>query len=329
MSKKFLAAILCAVLLGITVSSATAGQITLKAGHVLAPDHPYNLGLIRLSELVKERTNGELIINVFPSSQLGGERELAEACQMGTVDIALVTAPLASFDSNFYIFDIPALFTSKAHAYRFLDGPDGQAMMDGLAKKNIKGLAFWETGFFNIFDSKRPLNTPEDLKGLNIRTMENPAYIAFFAALGANPVPMAYGEIYTALQNGTVDGTLIPIASIFTSKFHKVAPYISRTQNWYCPTPLIMSLARWKRLPENLQAVLQQSANEARDYMRQILTDSEEDQIKQMTEEGAKVIEVDKKLWFECAGTDAVLKELVPSKVNPALIEKVRALADK
>ncbi len=327
MSKKTLA-LLCALLV-MLASAAAAGQITLKAGHVLAPDHPYNFGLLRMAEIVRERSGGELVINVFPSSQLGGERELAEACQMGTVDLALVTAPLASFDSNFYIFDIPALFTSKAHAYRFMDGPDGQAMMNGLAQKNIKGLAFWETGFFNIFDSKRPLKTPGDLKGLNIRTMENPAYIAFFAALGANPVPMAYGEIYTALQNGTVDGTLIPIASIFTSKFHQVAKYVSRTQNWYCPTPLIMSMARWRRLPENLQKIVQEAANEARDYMRKMLTDSEEEQIRQMIADGAEVLEVDKKLWFECAGTDAVLKELVPAKVSPDLIAKVRALADK
>ncbi len=174
---------------------------------------------------------------------------------------------------------IPALFVSKAHAYRFLDGPDGKAMMDGLAQQNIKGLSFWETGFFNIFNSKVPLNTPDDLKGLNIRTMENPAYIAYFSALGANPVPMAYGEIYTALQNGTVDGTLIPIASIFTSKFHLVAPYISRTQNCYCPTPLIMSLDKWEMMPPDLQEVLQSCADEARDYMRKLLTDNEDAQI--------------------------------------------------
>jgi tripartite ATP-independent transporter DctP family solute receptor len=310
------------------LTSAAAAEFQLKAGHVLAPDHPYNLGLLKMKELVEERSGGRIGLDVFPSSQLGGERELAEACQMGTIDIALVTAPLASFDSNFYIFDIPALFVSKAHAYKFLDGPDGKAMMDGLAQQNIKGLAFWETGFFNIFDSKRPLNTPEDLKGLNIRTMENPAYIAYFSALGANPVPMAYGEIYTALQNGTVDGTLIPIASIYTSKFHLVAPYVSRTQNWYCPTPLIMSLDKWEAMPGDLQGILQRCADEGRDYMRKLLTDNEDAQIEQMKKDGSTIVEVDKKIWFDNAGTDAVVKLLVPDKVKPELVEKVRVLVN-
>jgi tripartite ATP-independent transporter DctP family solute receptor len=305
-----------------------AEQFVFKAGHVLPPDHPYNLGLLHMRENVLKKSAGRIRIDVFPSSQLGGERELAEACQMGTVDLALVTAPLASFDSNFFLFDIPGLFVSKSHAYKFTDGPDGQAMMDGLAKQNIKGLAFWETGFFNIFDSVRPLITPADLKGLNIRTMENIAYIEFFKALGANPVPMAMGEVFTAVQNGTVSGTLIPIATIFTTKLYTVAPYVSRTQNWYCPTPLIMSLYKWQQLPEDMQKIIQDCAWESRDYERKLLTDNEESQIAQMLKEGAKVIEVDKKIWAQNAGTDAVIKVLIPSKVNPAIVEKVRALAN-
>lgn len=305
-----------------------AGKVyTLKAGHVLAADHPYHLGYLKMNELLAEKTNGRIKLDVFPSSQLGNERDLAEGCQMGTVDLALVTAPLANFDSNFFLFDLPNLFVSKEHAYKFLDGQDGQAMLDGLASQNIKGLAFWETGFFNIFDSKRPLVTPEDLKGLNIRTMENIAYIAYFKEAGANPVPMAYGEVFTALQNGTIDGTLIPIASIYTSKFHTVAPYISRTQNWYCPTSLIMSKATWDSLPDDLKPILQECANEARDYMRQLLTDREEEQIKAMVAEGAKVIEVDKELWAASPAVKAVYDALIPGKVSPEIVEKVKALA--
>jgi tripartite ATP-independent transporter DctP family solute receptor len=299
-------------------------KLVFKAGHVLAADHPYQKGLLKMDELLNEKTNGQIRLEVFPGSQLGGERELCEGAQTGTVDLGLVTAPLANFDQNWFIFDLPYLFDSKAHAYAFLDGPDGKAMLDGLAGKNIKGVAFFETGFFNVFDNERPLKTPDDVKGLTIRTMENQAYLTYFKAMGANPVPMAYGEIFTALQNNTINGTLIPIASIYTSKFHEVAPYVSRTQNFYCPTTLIMSLASWNKIPDDLKDEFMAAAEGGRDYMRQLLTDSENEQIEKMKAEGAEVIEVDKNVWKNHASVKAVYDELVPAKVPQALVDKAK-----
>lgn len=299
-------------------------NLVFKAGHVLAADHPYQLGLLKMDELLNEYTDGQIRLEAFPGSQLGGERELAEGAQTGTVDLGLVTAPLANFDSNWFIFDLPYLFDSRDHAYAFLDGEPGKAMLDGLASKNIKGVAFFETGFFNVFDNERPLVTPDDLKGLTIRTMENQAYLTYFKAMGANPVPMAYGEVFTALQNNTINGTLIPIASIYTSKFHEVAPYVSRTQNFYCPTTLIMSMDAWNKIPADLQDEFMKAAEGGRDYMRKLLADSEAQQIEAMKAEGAEVIEVDKTVWANHASVKAVYDELVPSKVPQTLVDKAK-----
>lgn len=239
-----------------------------------------------LNRLLQERTNGQISLDIYPSSQLGAERELVESVQMNTVDIALVTSPLANFDTDWYLFDIPSIFYTKEHAYEFLDGEYGQKMLDGLQDINIKGVSFWETGFFNIFDNLKAIRTPQDLEGLTMRVMENDAYITYFSALGANPVPMAYSEVFTGIQNGTVNGTLIPIAAIYMNQFYTVVPCITRCQNWYCPVTFIMSMDAWNSLPADLQKVFQECANEARDYMRQELTDTEEEQVTAMKEAG-------------------------------------------
>ncbi len=302
-----------------------------KAGHVLSSEHPYQKGLEKMNELLNERTNGQISLDIYPSSQLGAERELIESVQMNTVDIALVTSPLANFDTSWYLFDIPSIFYTKQHAYDFLDGEYGQAMLEGLSKVNIKGMAFWETGFFNIFDNQRAIETPQDLDGMTFRVMENDAYITYFSTLGSNPVPMAYSEVFTALQNGTVNGTLIPIASIYTSQFYTVAPYITRSQNWYCPVTFIMSQDSWNSMPEDLQQTFQECCNDARDYMRQMLTDSEEEQVQKMKDEGSIITEVDKAKWREqeADAVEAVKKLLVPAKVPQETLDVIAELGKK
>jgi tripartite ATP-independent transporter DctP family solute receptor len=300
-----------------------------KCGHILAQTHPYQLGFEHLGRLLDERTGGRIRLDVFPSSQIGSERDLAEGIQMGTVDLALVSGPMANFDPNFYINDLPNLFTGRAHAYKVLDGEIGKGMMDGLSKVGIKGLAFWETGFLCMFNNKKLIKTPADLVGLNLRTMENITYINYFTALGCNPVPMAYGEYFTSVQNGTVNGTLSPIVTIYTDKTYQAAPYITDSRQWYCPTPLIMSLQLWNSLEPSLQGMIQQAAFEARDYMRKLLADREADCIREMEAAGATVTQVDQALWqSQKAAIDAAWAPVVPSKISQKLIDSIRALAE-
>ncbi len=301
-----------------------------KCGHQLAATHPYQLGFEYMAKLLAERTNGRIRMDIFPSSQIGSERDLAEGIQMGTVDLALVSGPMANFDSNFYINDLPNLFTSKAHAYRVLDGEIGRDMMDGLAKVGMKGLAFWETGFLCMFNNKKLIEKPEDLAGLSLRTMENIAYINYFTELGCNPVPMAYAEFFTSVQNGTVNGTLSPIPVIFTDKTYEIAPYITDSRQWYCPTPLIMNIGLWNSLDPELQKTVQQAANEARDYMRKLLVELEEECSRKITEAGGKITQVDQSLWqSQTKAIEASWASIVPSKISQELIDRIRSLADK
>lgn len=313
-----------------TTSSSTA-EYVFKVGHVQPAEHPYHTGLVYMNELLQERTDGRVALDIYPSSQLGAERELVESTQMGTVDLALVTSPLANFDTSWYLFDMPGIFYTKEHAYEFLDGERGQAMLDGLANINIKGLSFWETGFFNIFVDEYAIETPQDVAGLTIRVMENDAYITYFSELGANPVPMAYSEVFTGIQNGTVDGTLIPIAAIYMNQFYTVAPYITRSQNWYCPVTVLMSMDAWNSLPEDLQVIFQECANEARDYMRQELTDSEEDQVAAMIEEGCTVTEVDKEEWreLEAGAVQKVKDQFVGTYVEQETLDYIEEIGQK
>jgi TRAP-type C4-dicarboxylate transport system substrate-binding protein len=236
---------------------------------------------------------------------------------------------MANFDSNFYINDLPNLFTSRAHAYRVLDGEIGQGMMKGLSKVGIKGLAFWETGYLCMFNNKRLIKTPEDLVGLNLRTMENITYINYFTAIGCNPVPMAYGEYFTSVQNGTVNGTLSPIVTIYTDKTYQAAPYITDSRQWYCPTPLLMNLTLFNSLEPQLQSQIERAAVEARDYMRKLLIDREADCVKEMEAAGATVTQVDQSLWQnQKKAIDAAWAPIVPSKISQELIDRIRALAD-
>lgn len=319
-----------------TTSTTSAGEATeatyvFKVGHVQPVEHPYHTGMEYMNQLLQERTNGQISLDIYPSSQLGAERELVESVQMNTVEIALVTSPLANFDTSWYLFDIPSIFYTKEHAYEFMDGEYGQAMLDGLADINIKGISFWETGFFNIFNNVTSIETPQDLNGLTMRVMENDAYITYFSELGANPVPMAYSEVFTGIQNGTVNGSLIPIAAIYTNQFYTVAPYITRSQNWYCPVTFIMSMDAWNSLTPELQEIFQECANEARDWMRQELTDSEEEQIAAMEAEGCTVIDIDKAAWREqeADAVQAVKDEFVGTYVDQATLDYIEEIGQK
>lgn len=283
--------------LGLAASPAFAA-ITFKAGHVLAPNHPYHVGMEKFAELVAAKTNGEVKIEVFHSAQLGNERELVEALQMGTTDIYLIsTAPMAGFSKDFLVYDLPYLFTSPAQAYAILDGPIGQASMEGIKKANLVGLAFWENGFRNITNSKREIVKPEDLKGLKIRTMENKIHMATFRALGADPTPIASGEVFTALQQKTVDGQENPLTGIFTSKYYEVQKYLSLTEHFYSPAPLLIGKSAWDSLTPELQKAVQEAADEAKVFQREFNQKEVANAQKELEAKGMTITTVDKEVW--------------------------------
>jgi tripartite ATP-independent transporter DctP family solute receptor len=293
----------------------------LKLCHGLAPEHPYQLGSLEFGRLIKEYTNGRVTLEVFPNGQLAAsEREMYEALQMGTLDMTASTASaLVPFDPSYAIFDMPFLFRDKQHAYKVLDGDYGTEKLKSLEKYGIVGLAFWECGMFNPVYAGAPIKNPDDMKGRTIRTIETPITMTWVAALGANPVPMAWSEVFTAIQNGTVDGTLLPITTIYFNKIYTVAKNISQNEVTYQPLPLTISKKIWDPMPDDIKAMMYKAGVEARDYMRNLNAQFEQEKADTMRSEGTNIITYtpeEKKLWI-----DAIQKEAYP-KLVPQFFSK-------
>jgi tripartite ATP-independent transporter DctP family solute receptor len=302
-------------------------RIVLKAAHVLAADHPYNMGMFRMKELLEKRTNGRISMDIFPSSQLGNERELTEGIQLGTVDIALAAASVvANFNKHLVVYDLPFLFNNRKHAYAFLDGELGKVYLDELSSNNIIGLGYWETGFSKLCNRLRPVSKPSDVAKLNIRTMESQPYMLYFSQLGANPVPLGWGDIYTSLQNGTIDGLTNPITAIYTSRLHDYAKYLSRDDSHYCPILLIMNPSIYNSLSAQEQQIIKESEEEARHYEREQVVLGEERLYAAFVKEGGTIVDVDRKAFMEHPAVTSVYESIVPAIIPQNVIDMCKSL---
>ncbi len=291
------------LLLGFAVICAgpALAKMTLKLATVTPTKHAYNDGAREFARLVKEGTNGEVEIKVYPGGQLGkGERELLEGMQMGIIDIAVTsTGPLSNFSPDMGVVDLPFLFLSNEHVDKVLDGKVGRKLLDGLEKANLKGLAFMENGFRNFTNSARPLEKPEDLKGLKFRTMENPVHLASVRSIGAQAVPMSWGEVYTSLQTGVIDGQENPVAIIWVNKMNEVQKYLSLTGHFYSPAPLTMSKRKFDKLKPEWQELFIKAALEAAAFERKVIRDAETKQIEDLKSWGMDVRTVSKQRFVE------------------------------
>lgn len=305
--KKFAALFLCLAMVlslaacggGSTTSEDTSGEgtestggetIVLRASHSCATTHPYQLGLEKFAELVSEKTDGAVQIDIFHSAQLGDERANIEDLQMGTLDIAVTsTGPLGNFVSDYLILDLPFLFTSYEHAHAVLDGEIGQALIDKLDDVSIVGGAFWENGFREMTNSKHPINSVADCAGLKLRCMENQVHMDAFTALGMDPTPMAWSEVFTALQQGVIDGQENPIAVIYSNAVYEAQKYLAITNHVYSPSMILFSKTVFDGLDPAYQTALMEAAQEAADYERSCCEDSEAEQIAEMEAAGVEV----------------------------------------
>lgn len=214
--------LICSImLLSACTSSTEKEQYVLYAGHSLAADHPFELAMQELAKRVEERTDGRVVIETFPLSQLGAERELIEGLMLGSVDMMVSTSgPLINFVSDFGVLDLPFLFNNREAAVQILEGEIGDDLFAQLREEGIVGLSWGENGFRHITNSIQPIETPDDLKGLSLRVQENKVFIDAFKQLGANASPMAWTEALTALQSGVVDGQENPILVIDSYKLY-------------------------------------------------------------------------------------------------------------
>lgn len=262
-----------ALLLG--ASLALAAPVTLKLGHIAEPENVYGQGADHFAKLVKERSNGEIEIKVYPSSQLGNQRDLVEGLGLGTVDMTLTgTAVLGNFVPEVAVFDLPFIFRDVNHAYKALDTVGMELAKKG-EQNGMITLAIWENGIRHMTNNKRPIKGPEDMKGLKVRVMEQPVYIDMMKAVGASPTPMAMSELYTALQKGVIDGQENPLGHIATKKFNEVQKYLSLTGHTYASEPLLISKQAWNKLTPEQQNLIRQAAIDTRDWERNLCRELE------------------------------------------------------
>jgi len=266
-------------------------KITLIAAHVLAPTHHYQYGFEKLAELVSERTNGQITIEIHHSAALGEEEQMIESLQMGTIDFSTISAaPLTAFVKEYMACDLPFTFATPEEAYKFYDGEIGDILLQKTERLGLVGLAWWENGFRNFTNNIRPITSPEDMKGLKIRTMNSPVHMASVQALGANPTPIPFGELYSALQQGVIDGQENPIANIHSSRFNEVQKYLTVSRHFYDPSPLFISQKTLEKLTDEQINIIKEAAIEARDYMRNIANEQEEELIADLEKQGMEVV---------------------------------------
>ena len=299
---------------------------TLKIGHSVTEKSSWHLGLVKFKELVAQKSNGRITIEIYPNLTLGSEREMIEGMMIGSVDMGLVSPSIASsFTSNLSVLDMPYIFRDFDHAHKVLDSEIGQELLKSLEDIGIEGLAFYENGWRSIATSK-PISSLSDLKGMKIRTPESPMYIEIFKALGANPVPMTWGDVYTALQQKTIDGTESSNDNTYKAKMHEVAPYVTCSYQAYASTFIGMSKQLWDTLSENDQKIIRESAMEAAPYQRQLAGEMEEESLKKMESEGSIVIRHDEMDWTEWEKAAEVVYEVYKDKVSPELIAEIKAM---
>ncbi len=285
------------------LSTAPAGaQTTFKMNIAIAQNSHYGVAVDTFAREVETRTHGRYKIQTFYSGALGAERESVEGVQLGTLDLTLTsTGPLPNFVPEIAILDIPFLFRDYAHARAVLDGPIGQEMLQKFPPKGMVGLAWAENGFRQMTNNKRPINTPEDLKGLKMRTMENPIHIEAYRQLGIQPTPMAFTEVYTALQQGTVDGQENPLSVITSAKLDQVQKNLSITGHVYSPAIILMNKAQWEKLAPSDREAFLAAAREAVKVNRARVDADERKAIAELRAKGMVVVENVDRSKFQAA----------------------------
>jgi len=320
--KKFLLVFALFLVVLSAAAAPAADKITVRVAHTIAPDSHYQKGLEHLGKLLDEASNGRISLEISHSSQLGSERDAIEGVSMGTLEMTLVSsAPLANFTNAFLVFDLPFIIQDRQKAYEWMDGPEGKKILDSVLSKGMVGLGIWENGFRMLTNSKKAVAKPEDLKGLKIRLMENPIHVGTFKTLGAYPVPMPFGELFTALQQGTVDGQENPLIIISTSKFAEVQKYLSLTGHFYAPAILLVSKDFWDNtLDDELRAIFTEAELKARAWERDFCIESEKQLADSLKNQGMEVTVPDKAAFFEAV--QPVYKDF-EEKVGKEVIQKL------
>lgn len=265
----------------------------IKAGAVLQEDHSTGQGLKKFAELVDEKSDGKMTVTPYFSGTLGDEQKMVEATQAGLQEVVISTTPVIQTNvKEFAILDLPFAFDTVEEGAAVMDGAIGQKLMEKLPEHQLVGLAFWENGMRSLTNSKHPVTTAEDFKGLKIRTQQNTAHIDSFKALGANPIPMPYTEVFTAMETKTIDGAENAIPVFASDKFNEVQEYLSLTEHLYSTFAVMVSKKFWDGLSPEEQEIMKEAAIEAREFQRETNRADVEEATKLLMDAGMKLNEV-------------------------------------
>lgn len=270
----------------------------IRLGHGLSTTHSVHQAMVYMDSVLRVKSNGKMKIQIYPSEQLGTERQCLELLQIGSLDMTKVsTGSLENFSPNIKVFGLPFLFRDRQHSYSVLDGPIGRDLLSGTEKYWLKGLAYYDAGARSFYTKEKKINSPEDLDGLKIRVMESKTAFDMVKALGGSPTPISFGELYTSLQQGVVDGAENNPPSFYLSRHYEVCKYYTLDEHTILPDVLLMSTHIWDSFSDQEKGWLSQAVKESVIEQRKLWAESEKQSLDAVKEAGVEIIIPDKTLF--------------------------------
>lgn len=272
----------------------SGGPLVLKLAHGLEPSHPVHLGMVHMKERLEEISGGSMTLEIYPSAVLGGETECIEQLQNGVLAMTKSsTGPMEAFVPEMQVFGLPYLFRDSEHFWKFADSPLGRELLHKGASRNMYGLCYYDAGSRSFYTKVRQIKTPDDLKGLKIRVMNSPMSIQMVEMMGASPTPISWGELYSALAQGIVDGAENNPPSFFTNKHYEICKYFSLDSHLVLPDMLLISTPIWNQLDPQQQAWLQQAADESSHFQRELWAEKTGEALDEVKKLGVEVYQPD------------------------------------
>ncbi len=293
----------------------------LKLAHVLDIAHPVHRGMMYMAEKVSEKSNGRMRVDIYPSGQLGAERELIELLQIGSLAMTKVsTAPLEAFVPEMIIFGIPYVFRDDEHRWKVLNSEIGKNLLLAGEKYFLRGMCYYDAGSRSFYTKDYPVNSPANLKGLKIRVMKSITAVKMIQSLGGSATPIAWGELYTALQQGVVDGAENNPPSFYFSRHYEVCKYYSLDEHTSVPDILLMSTVVWNSLSEQEQEWLQQAVDESVEYQKKLWKEASDEALSEVQKAGVEIIHPDKTPFRES------VKEMHESYKGTSIYELIKSI---
>ena len=311
--------------MALSLSGNAWAEVTIKVGHGAAETYHMNKAWLKFKEIVEKDSNNEIKVNIFPNGQLGGDRELIEAVQSGIVDMTCpVVEVMADLDPSFSAPGLPYMFSGRADALKALNGEFGHKLLAKTDQYGIKGLGWMENGIREITSNKGPIEKPSDLKGIKIRTMQVEAHIDAFKAMGANPTPMSFNEVYSALQQGVVDAQENPLGHIFSSRFYEVQKFLTMSNHVYSTHIVLANPDFYNGLSDKDRQIVNSALTQAIDYQQQVIASEEKQQLDAIQAAGVKITNLTPEQVDEFKKVTAPIREKYLKQVDPEIVAALK-----